>query len=276
MPLTGQQVRHLRGLGHHLDPVVLIGKNGLTEAVIAQLGEAITRHELIKIKLQPECPMERVEASEAIAKAIGAELVQVLGRTILFFKRNPKAARVELPKAGAKKKAAKPAPAKAPSKPARDEDDGDDLDGDMLDEDDDGDYADFDEDDAPKVKHPHPRVIEDRAPVKRAAPAKKAPAKRVTTVRRGANRGEVVPDKSTRDESPREGAKTPREGAKTPRRNERPYNREKGARPAEKRPYNRDRTTTEGRERRPFSRAGAPTTKRTSAPKPAGPRRGPR
>ncbi|MFO0587282.1 MAG: ribosome assembly RNA-binding protein YhbY [Polyangiaceae bacterium] len=272
MPLTGQQTRHLRALGHHLDPVVLIGKNGLTEAVVAQLGEAITRHELIKIKLQPECPIDRGEASVEIAKALGAELVQVLGRTILFFKRNPKAARVELPKAGAKKPAKKaPPPRPAPKIADADEDD----DSDVIDEDDE--YGDFDEDDAPKAKHPHPRVPEDRAPVQRAAPAKKAPAKRVTTVRRGANRGEVVPDKSSRDEaSPREGAKTPREGAKTPRRSDRPYNREKGARPAEKRPYNRDRSTPEARERRPFSRAGAPAAKRSPAPKPAGPRRGPR
>lgn len=269
MPLTGQQVRHLRGLGHHLDPVVLIGKNGLTDAVLAQLTEAIVRHELIKVKLQPECPIDRHEAGDAIAGALGAELVQVLGKTILFFKRNPQAARVELPKASAKKaaKAAKAAKAPAPApRPAPRDDDGD-----VIDEDDDeDDFADFEEDEAPKAKRPHPRVIEDRAPVKRAAPAKKAAPKRAATVRRGANRGEVIAEKPSRDDKPK------RDGDKPAKKSDRPYNREKGARPAEKRPYNRDRSTPEARERRPFSRATGGPAKRSSAPKPSGPRRGPR
>jgi RNA-binding protein len=99
MALTGKQTRHLRALGHHLDPVVQIGKNGITDAVIAQLEGAISDHELIKVKLLPECPIDRAAAGEAVAKAIGADLVQTLGRTLLLWKRNPKAAKIELPKA---------------------------------------------------------------------------------------------------------------------------------------------------------------------------------
>jgi len=127
MALTGKQTRHLRSLGHHLDPVVQIGKNGITEALVAQLSEAILRHELLKVKLLPECPLDRHEAGEEAAKAIGADLVQTLGRTLLFWKRNPQAARIELPKASgkARKKVTEepaasapatstPAPAKAP------------------------------------------------------------------------------------------------------------------------------------------------------------------
>lgn len=107
MALTGKQTRHLRALGHHLDPVVQIGKNGLTAAVVAQLGEAIRHHELIKVKLLPECPVERGEASGEAAAAVGADLVQTLGRTFLLWKRNPEAAKIELPKA--KKSRDKPA-----------------------------------------------------------------------------------------------------------------------------------------------------------------------
>lgn len=103
MLLTGKQKRHLRALGHHLDPVVQIGKNGITEALVAQLAEAITRHELIKVKLLPECPIERDQAGEEVANAIGAELAQTLGKTLLLWKRNPQATRVELPRASGKK-----------------------------------------------------------------------------------------------------------------------------------------------------------------------------
>lgn len=107
MPLTGKQTRHLRSLGHHLEPVVQIGKHGITEALVAQIGDALLRHELIKVKLLPECPVDRHEAGGELATAAGAELVQMLGKTLLLWKRNPQAARIELPKqASAKQKKA--------------------------------------------------------------------------------------------------------------------------------------------------------------------------
>ncbi|MEZ4311126.1 MAG: ribosome assembly RNA-binding protein YhbY [Polyangiaceae bacterium] len=99
MSLTGKQTRHLRALGHHLDPVVQIGKNGITEALVAQLAEAIAHHELIKVRLLPECPLDRREAGEEVAAALEAELAQTLGRTLLFWKRNPQSAKVSLPNA---------------------------------------------------------------------------------------------------------------------------------------------------------------------------------
>jgi RNA-binding protein len=111
MALTGKQNRHLRALGHHLDPVVQIGKNGITEAVIAQLAAAIDHHELVKVKLLTECPVDRTEAGEQLASALGAELTQTLGRTLLFWKRNPHKPKVELPGAKARR-----APVTAPSR----------------------------------------------------------------------------------------------------------------------------------------------------------------
>jgi RNA-binding protein len=97
MTLTGKQTRHLRALGHHLEPIVQVGKNGITEAVIVQLAEAIDHHELVKVRLLAECPVDRAEAGEELAGATGAELAQTLGRTLLFWKRNPQKAKVELP-----------------------------------------------------------------------------------------------------------------------------------------------------------------------------------
>jgi RNA-binding protein len=97
-PLTGSQRRHLRGLGHHLDPVVQLGKGGLTDSVIAAVDAALERHELVKVRVGTECPDDRHEIAERLAPAVKAQLAQVLGRTMLIYRRHPKEAKIQLPK----------------------------------------------------------------------------------------------------------------------------------------------------------------------------------
>ena len=90
MPLTGKQRRALRALGHHLEPVVLVGQAGITEGVIGAIQQALQDHELIKVKITPD---ERKESAAELATASGSELVQVLGRSVLLYKprkENPK------------------------------------------------------------------------------------------------------------------------------------------------------------------------------------------
>ncbi|MBK8254281.1 MAG: YhbY family RNA-binding protein [Polyangiaceae bacterium] len=99
MALSGKQIRHLRGLGHHLDPVVHIGKNGFTDALAEQMKTALFDHELIKVKLLPECPVDRAHAGVELAELVGAECVQTLGRTLLLWKRNAEKPKVNLPNA---------------------------------------------------------------------------------------------------------------------------------------------------------------------------------
>jgi len=98
VPLTGKQRRHLRALGHHLEPVVQLGKNGLTDAIAAAVEDAIEHHELVKVRLGTECPDDRHEVAEALAAALKAEAAQVLGRTILLYRRHPKEPKITLPK----------------------------------------------------------------------------------------------------------------------------------------------------------------------------------
>ncbi|MFA5515315.1 MAG: ribosome assembly RNA-binding protein YhbY [Desulfuromonadales bacterium] len=90
MKLTGKQIRHLRGLGHHLDPVIRIGKEQLSENVLRSTEEALETHELIKVKLQEGCDLDRREVATALAEQTGASVVQVLGKTILLFRRAEK------------------------------------------------------------------------------------------------------------------------------------------------------------------------------------------
>ncbi len=86
MTLTGKQRRHLRALGHPLDPVVQIGKEGVTEAVARALAQALADHELVKVKLVPSAGIDRDRAAAALASATGAEVAQILGKTILLYK----------------------------------------------------------------------------------------------------------------------------------------------------------------------------------------------
>ncbi len=86
MPLTGKQRRALRAKGHHLEPIVIVGQSGVTEGILSALSQALQDHELIKVKVN-EGPETRHEAAQRMAEGTGAELVQLLGRTVLLFKK---------------------------------------------------------------------------------------------------------------------------------------------------------------------------------------------
>lgn len=95
--LSGKQARHLRGLGHHLQPVVLVGRDEITEGLVSSVDEALEQHELIKIKLQEGCIMDRKEVAAILAQRCDAAVAQILGRTILLFRSSEKAL-ISLPK----------------------------------------------------------------------------------------------------------------------------------------------------------------------------------
>ena len=86
MALTGKQRRTLRAHGHHLNPVVFVGQGGITPGVITAVAQALADHELIKVKVG-EGPEDRHEAAEKLAAETGSEVAQVLGNTILLFKK---------------------------------------------------------------------------------------------------------------------------------------------------------------------------------------------
>lgn len=93
-----KQRAYLRGLAQK-EPVVLqIGKSGITEAVIAQAREALLARELIKGRVLESSMLTPREAQDALCAACGAEGVQVIGNVFSLYKRNPKAARIKLPK----------------------------------------------------------------------------------------------------------------------------------------------------------------------------------
>jgi RNA-binding protein len=94
--LTGKQKRFLRGLGHDLKPVIMVGKNEINESLVSETDTALKAHELIKVKILESCTMDRHKVAETMAKACGADVAQVLGRTLLLYRRGEEA-KIELP-----------------------------------------------------------------------------------------------------------------------------------------------------------------------------------
>ena len=97
-PITGAGIRYLRGLGHHLDAIVQIGKDGITDGLVSAVNEALRVHELVKVKVGTESPTDRKEAGPELATRTGATLAQILGRTVLLYKRHPSKPKIELPR----------------------------------------------------------------------------------------------------------------------------------------------------------------------------------
>lgn len=97
MSLTGKQKRFLRALAHPLSAIVQVGKEGVTEAVVAATDAALKQHELIKVKLGSETPEDRHDAADALSNQTGSELAQVVGRTIILYRKHAKKPLIVLP-----------------------------------------------------------------------------------------------------------------------------------------------------------------------------------
>lgn len=97
MNLTKKQVQHLKALAHHLNPVVMIGNNGLTEGVLAETEVALTHHELIKVKIASEDREMKTLIADAIVRETGAYNVQIIGKILVLY-RPSEARKIILPK----------------------------------------------------------------------------------------------------------------------------------------------------------------------------------
>ena len=98
MALSEAQKKYLRGLGHHLKPVIMIADSGLSDAVASEFEIAITHHELIKVSIRVG---DKAARDEIIAKLCSDEatgLVQRIGNMALLYRENPeKKKKIRLP-----------------------------------------------------------------------------------------------------------------------------------------------------------------------------------
>ena len=99
MTLSESQKKFLRGLGHGLKPVVMVGDAGLTEGVRAEFDSSLEHHELIKVRVKVGDRDERDRIITTLCDAANAELVQRIGNMALLFRANPeKKKRIQLPR----------------------------------------------------------------------------------------------------------------------------------------------------------------------------------
>ena len=95
--MTNSQKSHLRRLAHPRKPVVMIGGNGLTQAVLDAIEQAIEHHELIKVKVSAADRRQRDALITQIGACSGAELVQRIGHVAVFYRAHPQQPRIQLP-----------------------------------------------------------------------------------------------------------------------------------------------------------------------------------
>ncbi len=84
--LTSKQRSTLRSLGNGLEPILTIGKGGVSDNLIEQLDQALSARELVKGRVLPHTVFEVGEVATELAEKTGAEIVQTIGRNILFYR----------------------------------------------------------------------------------------------------------------------------------------------------------------------------------------------
>ena len=83
-PALYEQPMDLKAQAHHLKPIILVGKNGITESLIAEIDAALKAHELMKIKFH-----KKTETFEWLTD-LKAQLIETKGNTITIYRKNPK------------------------------------------------------------------------------------------------------------------------------------------------------------------------------------------
>ncbi|WP_349407900.1 ribosome assembly RNA-binding protein YhbY [Pseudalkalibacillus sp. SCS-8] len=95
--LTGKQKRFLRSKAHHLDPIFQVGKGGTNPNMYKQINDALEARELIKVSVLQNCEEDKETVAERLTENTGAELVQVIGNTIVLYKESTEKKTIELP-----------------------------------------------------------------------------------------------------------------------------------------------------------------------------------
>ncbi|MBE3570398.1 MAG: ribosome assembly RNA-binding protein YhbY [Bacillales bacterium] len=96
--LTGKQKRFLRSQAHHLNPIFQVGKGGVNENMVKQINDALEARELIKVSVLQNCEEDKLEVADRLVKGANAELVQMIGNTIILYKESSKNKQIVLPK----------------------------------------------------------------------------------------------------------------------------------------------------------------------------------
>ena len=98
MQLSPKQRAHLKSLAQRIKPTLQVGKEGASQATAAAIREALNTRELLKVKILESAPASAQETGDELATMLGeAALVQVIGRTLVFYRPHPERPEIELP-----------------------------------------------------------------------------------------------------------------------------------------------------------------------------------
>ena len=95
--MTSKQRAYLKGLAMTMDPVIHVGKASVTPELIASVNEAIEKRELIKIAVLKNCIDDPKEIANVIAERTHSQLVQVIGKKIVLYRKKKEKPKIELP-----------------------------------------------------------------------------------------------------------------------------------------------------------------------------------
>lgn len=95
--LKGKQRRYLKSLANQLKSTVYVGKEGISPALLQSIEDAYHNSELIKLKIERNCPVERKNLGPQLAEASASYLIQILGQTLLLYRPDPEEPQIQLP-----------------------------------------------------------------------------------------------------------------------------------------------------------------------------------
>lgn len=95
--LTGKQKRYLRAKAHHLHSIFQVGKGGVNKNMVKQINDALEARELIKLSVLQNCKEDIKTVASSIEKGTQANIVQIIGHTIVLYKESKENKRLELP-----------------------------------------------------------------------------------------------------------------------------------------------------------------------------------
>lgn len=96
--LNSKERAYLRSLAHPLDPIFNVGKGGVSTEMVDAIEEALFKRELIKIGVLQNCPFEAKDIAFTLGEQTMSMVVQVMGRKITLYKKNPDEPIIKLPR----------------------------------------------------------------------------------------------------------------------------------------------------------------------------------
>lgn len=96
--LTGKQRAFLRSMANTMNPIFQLGKNGIDEAFLKQVDDALEARELIKINILENSELTPREASDVICDKLNSEGIQAIGRKLVLYRKSKKKPKIEIPR----------------------------------------------------------------------------------------------------------------------------------------------------------------------------------